>query len=130
MSAVKTATVDRRIIIDEYGELCRQIASHAPAVARHKQVAAIIQGWYAGASPLATFQETGKRYTLQVSPCKTERKIASMGKLFALLGKLRFLRLAKITLADLDANVSAEDAQALTKTAPTGHRALKVVPLQ
>lgn len=105
IDAVKSA-------IDEYEKLRKELSGTADTVgAVNEQV---------------TFEvENG---SIAFSPKTFERKISDMPKVFDLLGKENFLKLAKVTMTDLDKYLGASEQEACVTKNLTGARKISVVP--
>lgn len=97
----------RILIVDEIGQLENELALIKPKAKRVEVLKKEIQGWaesYPSEQPLM-FE--GERFAVQVSAKGNKRRISSMGKLFELLGKLKFLALCSFTLKAAEENLTA-----------------------
>jgi|ERR1035437_3942060 hypothetical protein len=99
-------------VLDEYEKLRKELASIADTVgASNEQVSFEVEN---GA--------------VAFSPKSFERKISDMPKVFDLLGKENFLKLAKVTMTDLDKYLGTSEQESCVKKDLTGARKISVVP--
>ncbi len=75
----------RLAIVDEFGELERQIAEFKPKTERHKALKEQILSWYADLDGAATAQAEGRRYSVQIGTRQNQRTITKPWKAWALL---------------------------------------------
>lgn len=124
---VQAPSRDRASIVDEYGELCRELDAFKPKIDRKEALGREIRGWYDSASPHVAYIETGSNFEVQISPRSNERKVTSWSKVFKILGKVEFLKWATITLKDLDPLIPPHLKHEVIREEQTGRRTLKPV---
>ena len=120
--------MDRAALIDEYGELSRQLDELKPAIARHRELSQILQSWYSDAPADQPDTARGRIYILQISPRDNHTSFKDLRKVYRVLGVSKFLKLCSITLKAVKEAVPAEVYEGLTETHRTGMRTLKTVP--
>lgn len=118
---------ERAAIIDEYGELQRRVDEFRPVAERCAMLARTIASWYADEPPEESFVEEGRRYSVQISPRTVKRTIVNMAKLYALVGKAKFLEMATVTLSAVDKHVAAPLHSKFIRAEMTGERRVKAV---
>ena len=123
----KAPNVERIPVIDEYGEICRQIDALKPAFARQKVLRVLIDMWSEAAEADQPALFTGSKYDLQVSPRENQTKIASIRRVSKLLGVSRFMSICSITLKAVRENVTQAQFDSLVVTERTGSRSVKAV---
>ncbi|GAC1699960.1 MAG: hypothetical protein NVS9B4_00430 [Candidatus Acidiferrum sp.] len=114
-------------LIDEFGELDRQVAAFRPTLDRRLALAAEIQNWFVDLGPEEAATLEGRLYTLQVSACAHQRKIVSMKKLFRRIGQSLFLNWCTFPLTAIDRLLTGADTSDLVIEARTGNRTIKAV---
>lgn len=128
MHAVKQEP-SREQLIDEFGELDRQMQQMKPAVERYEALKAIIKGWYDHSPPGGTAIAKGRLYEIQVSARETQRRIRSMMLVYKAVGGLqKFFALVTVPLKGLEDLIGKEKAAALLVEEQCGSRRLKAVP--
>ncbi len=115
-------------MIDEYGELSRQIAEMKPNLARHKVLSDLLQSWYlehpAGLPAVAE----GHHYSLQIGPRENHTTILSIANVRKAIGAVRFLEVCSITLKAIKECLGDGPAfDSLVSIDRTGPRSLKAV---
>lgn len=125
MTEIKTPAPE---LVDEYGELQRQVDEFKPTAERHKKVKEEIEACYADGAATSEFTAYGFIYQAQIGAKKWERTIVSMAKLFAALKKESFLALCGFTLKNLDGqNLPEAQLERIVRKEQTGSRAIKPV---
>jgi hypothetical protein len=119
--------MDRAKLIDEYGELCRQLDAIKPAVMRHKELGSMLQSWYVDTPADEPVTAQGRLYTLQISPRDHQTTIKDIRRVYRVLGVAKFLELCSITLKAVKESVDAKVYEGLVETHRTGFRTLKTV---
>jgi hypothetical protein len=89
-------------IVDEFGELQRQIANWQPKLDRFQELRKIIESWFAADVADESHTWDGKLYRVVVSARAKRRTIVGMGKLFKALGSKLFLEWCSFPLTALD----------------------------
>lgn len=120
--------MNREKLIDEYGELCRQIDEIKPAIARHKLLGSMLQSWFEEVPAEESVAFAGRYYTLQASPRDNQTKLKDIRKVYKALGAAKFLSLCSITLKAVRESLPDDLYQNLVETNRTGSRTLKTVP--
>ena len=117
----------RSAVIDEYGELARRVAAFKPTAERKLELEKEIASWYAEQSAELEFAAEGRLYSVQISAKGIKREITDMGKLFALLGKARFLDVCSVPMQAIDREIPPEKHPAFLTEERKGRRAVDVV---
>ena len=115
------------VLVDEYGELCRQLDQHAPLYARAKTIEKQLRAHVEPMPGDAGVTLEGKLWNVQFSACKEERSVTNMQRLYKLLGRVKFITLAKMNLADIDRETTPEQQKTFLERAFTGGRTLSNV---
>ncbi len=123
----------RLAIVDEFGELERQIAEFKPKTERHKALKEQILSWYADLDGAATAQAEGRRYSVQIGTRQNQRTITKPWKAWALLrraiGLDQVMELVTIPLAAIDRYIPAEQHAWILSEARTGARKVVAVAM-
>jgi len=114
-------------LIDELGDLQKQIAAVAPLAKRVTAIRETILGWTKGQKPLATATFDGKRYVAVVSACQNKRTIKDLGKVFDRLGKKLFLAVCSVPLGAVEDQIPLPERPDYIEETPTGPRRLEVM---
>lgn len=112
-------------IIDDFGELSRQIATWQPNIDRASELRKIIEGWFIHDVADESFTMDGKLYTVVLSPRAKKRTIVGMNKLYKLLGVKTFLEWCSFPLGVLD-NLHV-DPTGIVAEERSGARSVKAV---
>lgn len=118
---------NRAAIIDEYGELSRQLAELDPIKSRHELLRKVIQGWFDAVPADEPAVMQGRRFTLQVSPKENSTKLKSIRAVFREMGENKFLDHCSITLKAVKDVLGEERFKNFATTDRTGYRTLKAV---
>ena len=89
-------------IVDEFGELMRQITPWQPRIDRAAELRKIIEGWFANDVADESFTWDGALYTVVLSARAKRRTIVAMAKLYKLLGMKVFLEWCTFPLSAID----------------------------
>lgn len=119
----------REQLVDEFGELDRQIQILTPKIKRHEALKLQIRGWYQDLPADVPAIATGSIYEVQVSARGQERSFTLKAKIkiFAKLGKARAMELFSITLKAVEDAFGKDELELLASKANTGSR--KLVPV-
>lgn len=121
----------REQLVDEFGELDRQIAALKPKLDRYESLKKEIRGWYQDHAADQPAIASGAVYEIQVSARGRERSLSLKAKLtvFAKLKKARFVELASITLTAIERapELGEEFLAKICEWKQTGARTLIVV---
>lgn len=117
-------THEQQALIDEFGELDRQVLEFKPRADRHKKLKDTIAGWF-GTRPDEQCEAEGQLYRVRVGPRAVERKITKMRALYRFLGLAEFLRRCTFPLKTLDS--VADDPSKYVESAATGPRKVVAV---
>lgn len=122
----------RKKLVDEFGELDRQVKQFAPTVNRHKAIAEQIRGWYTSHPAASGALAPGTLYEIQVGERGEERQFSPKAKatIFRELGKAAAMSLFNITLKAAEAALGEERVAELVTLERTGSRKLVVVAKQ
>ena len=115
-------------LIDEYGELDRQVQAFKPKADRHEKLKGIIKSWYDDAPADATAIAEGSLYDVQVGVRAKERTWRSMTKVYKAVGGCSaFLNLCSIAIEAVVGAIGKAKAEELLVESQTGSRRLKAV---
>ena len=116
-----------KALLDEFGEVQRQVDAFAPTAAKHKRLRDEIESYYADKDPEQEFTVSGLRYEVQIGPRAKQRTFTARGMalLYRLLGKPKFLEWCKFGLTDLDRLVPGHTGIVVEER--TGSRKIKAV---
>lgn len=119
----------RQQLIDEFGELDRQIQEFAPKAKRFKVLQDQIRSWYEAHPADQPAIAEGTVYQIQVGARGLERffNLKAKTKIFTQLGKAKALELFSITLKAVEDSLGRGDMELLVSQALTGSR--KLVPV-
>jgi hypothetical protein len=117
-------------LIDELGDLERQLAVVVPLVKRAAFIRETIRGWMARRKPQSAGRFDGRRFVAVVTACQNQRSIKDLAGIFAHLGKGRFLELCQFTLKALEDNVPLPDRDKFIQETATGPRKVELAPLK
>jgi hypothetical protein len=131
---VKPLSADQKLLVDEYGECRRALASVKPISDRATALASIINGWVADSDADAGYIAGGNRYDIHISPRAKQRRVKDMGRLFRLLGRVKFLTLCKVGVETIERELPLAEHGKVLVQERTGPRRLepvaKMFPLQ
>jgi hypothetical protein len=121
--------IDFRIaIVDEFGELDRQMQASKPIRERHEALRKQIALWFEGKPGDEPCVVEGRHYTVQASPRAHQTKVRSLSKLFTRLGKTLFLQLCSVPLTAVRNSLPEEEHEKFLSEDRTGHRTIRAVP--
>jgi hypothetical protein len=117
----------QREMIDEYGELDRQVQMFAPMQARYEVLKKAIKSWFDSAPSDAEASVEGASYLLHISARERERKVRSMKQLCNEIGIDELLALVSVSLGPLEDLIGKQRVAALVTDERTGSRRIKAV---
>jgi hypothetical protein len=117
----------RRAIVDEFGELEKELAPIGPKVKRYEELAKAIRSWYAYEDGTKAFTAAGGTYQVLLSEKQFESDVDVVLAAKA-LGRAKFMALASATLKLLKENLSATVLASVVTRTQTGSRKLIVGP--
>ena len=122
----------RQKLIDEFGELDRQVKQFAPTAKRHEAIAKEIRSWYVNHPAEQGALAEGTLYEVQVSARGEERQFSLKAKLQILkeLGRAKAMALFTITLKAAEEALGAARVAQLVQLERTASRKLVVVARQ
>lgn len=118
--------VARALIIDEFGELHRQIQLWQPSIRREQELRRIIENWFALADPAAGDVLDGELYRVIIGPRANHRYI-DCRRLYQTIGEDYWLN-ASYPLRVFD-TLRIDNAAGLTREERNGNRTVTPVPL-
>jgi len=116
----------RALLIDEFGELYRQISLLAP---RHAALKKEINGWFETSPAAEPVTVEGTLYRLSLTPKRLSRCIRSMPKLFKLLGVRRFLQFADFPIGEAEKFIAKDRFDEYVQSERSGARSITATPL-
>ena len=114
-------------LIDELGDLQKQIAAAAPLAKRAAAIRETILGWTKRQKAMATATFEGKRYVAVVGGCQNKRTIKDLGKVFDRLGKKLFLEVCSVPLGAVEEHIPLPERPDYIEESATGPRRLEVM---
>jgi hypothetical protein len=128
VTSLPLSDLDRIRLIDEYGELDRQVQQFKPTSDRHEKLKSLIKSWYAESGPEPIGVIHGQRYELQVGAKETVRSWVSLPKVVkAVGGSKAFLEICTVAIAAVENVIGKSRTAALLDEAQTGTRRIKAV---
>ena len=129
---LESVKAKRSQVIDEFGELNRQIQAFGPKFERFKELRAEILEWCEDEPADRPVEMQGRCYTLRISARELQRKVKDKIKAFELLsrliGKKAAVELISIPLkAAIDKFIPAEKHASILTSGNTGPREIDVV---
>jgi len=133
LEVIKGASNPSSDDIDLYGDLDLRVQLFAPVLEEHELLKKKIEAAVSTRPGDVPSQVEGRRYQLQLSARRNERKITSIKKVFNLLKKRigvdGFLAGITIPLGELiDKHTTKDEQKTLLVESRTGARTIKVVP--
>lgn len=115
-------------VIDEYGELDRQVREFAPIAAKHESLKKIIKAWCEEMPADEGAMLEGRQYKILVGARERERKFKSLSKVFKACGTLkRFLSVCTVAIGALEELIGKSQVESLVETTSTGTRRLRPI---
>jgi len=114
-------------LIDELGDLQKQIAAAAPLAKRAAAIRETILGWTKGLKATASATFDGTRYVAVVGACQNKRTIKDAAKVFDRLGKKVFLEVCSVALSAIEEHVPLPERPHYIEESLTGPRRLEVM---
>lgn len=120
----------QRKMVDEYGELQRQVELFAPVEAKHGVLKRAIKGWFDTAPADAEATLEGKIYVLTITARERERRVRDMRALASAVGLDKLLEIVAryVPLGPVETIIGKEKLAALVTDERTGPRRIKAVP--
>ncbi len=118
-------------IIDEYGEICRKIDEAEARLnddrKRCSELEAQILSWCEDQPAADAVLCEGRHFIAKVSPRSIKRTIVSLGKVYSMFGKERFLSLCSFPLGVIDKLLQPSEVEQLVKSERVGRRTLTLI---
>ena len=121
----KTEAVSRRAVVDEYADLVAETTPWKAKFTRRDDLAKIIRDWYVNADANKAHLAEGDRFQVLLSP-KGNETVIDMVKVWAALGRKKFIEAVTVSLTALKEVVPAATIAAMTTKNQTGSRSLTV----
>jgi hypothetical protein len=118
----------KEAVIDEFGQLDREVAAFKPTLDRHKLLKEKILSWFPELPGDQAASVSGLLYDANISPRENERRILDMASVYKNVGKARFLEICKLTLKALEGTMGVEQAAAFFVSERTGPRKVTAIP--
>lgn len=118
----------RESVIDEFGELDRQVKAFSPTAKRHELLRKQILAWYPDLPGDQAQPLSGVLYDARITERDNESHILSMPKLCKLLGREKFFAICKITIKALEEALGETAAALHLVKRRTGARHVVAVP--
>lgn len=119
----------RRAVVDELGDLLVSTAPHKANFARLEALKKTIRDWFVDDDPAESFVAHGDNYEATLGPKGNQTVIEDMQAVYDAMGHDAFLKTCAITIGNLEKELSAGRAAALTAIVQTGPRPLAVTEL-
>jgi hypothetical protein len=114
-------------LIDEFGELDRQVQQFKPQAERHEFLKKLIRSWFDDEPAAQTAIATGNVYEIQLTAKLKERTWTDIFKLYRALGREKFLSVCEVALGKAEELLGKPKVATLVSEALTGSRRLKPV---
>jgi hypothetical protein len=114
------------LLVDELGDLERELAPFKLKAARLEALRKSLRDSFRSQPSDGTFEVAGTRFLALVGPCSAQR-LVNVTALFKLVGGMRFLKMAAVSLKALAENESTDVGLAVIETSDTGPRGLSVL---
>lgn len=115
-------------LIDEYGELDRQIQQFKPVLDRHEKIKQIIKSWYVDRAPEATDVIHGRVYEIQIGAREKERTWESMAKVVKAIGGPKVLMgICAVAIKSVEDLIGKTKTEDLLIERQTGSRRIKAI---
>lgn len=124
---MKELTAEQKKLIDELGECEERIGQLDPDIARVKVIKEQINTWITDEAADKPVVLQGNVFDSVAGVRKKERKIVAMDKVFAVLGKAKFIGLCSFPLGILDKVIPNSKAAGLVVEERTGARQIETV---
>jgi hypothetical protein len=121
------ATPSREELIDEFGELNRQVQLFQSKADRHEFLKKLIRSWFDNDPAGEIAVATGHVYEVQFTPKAKERPWTDMFKLYRALGRTAFLSICEVALGEAEKLLGEIKVASLVTEALSGSRRLKRV---
>jgi hypothetical protein len=118
----------RESILDEYGELDRQVRAFAPTKKRHEVLRTQILDMEPGLHAEQFITLSGSIYDVTISERENESHVLNMAKLYKAMTRETFLGVCKITVKVIEAALGESAAALHLVKKRTGPRHLLAVP--
>ena len=119
----------RAALVDELGDLERRLLPFKLAHKRRTEVLAEIQTWAAEQAGEVAVNYRGERFVANVS-ARERRRHPVLAKVFAAVGKLKFLAMCSVTLKAIEDTLPLDKREGLIVESLDGPRSVKVLPLE
>jgi len=118
---------EQQALIDEFGELDRQLQAFQPTAARHRVLREQIMAWAPDLLPAQATTFSSDLYDLHLTARQSERSIVSMPKVYKAIGKETFLSICSLSLKALEETLGKDRAEAHVAWNQSGPRKLVAV---
>ncbi len=119
---------NRAAIVDRYGELKAKVLAFKPVQDEYEKLGSRIRGWYDAEPGDQSFTEAGTSFAVVISARSIER-LPDKPRLYAALGKKRFIDMCGFTLTRIAQCFSGEELPAYVTESQTGSRRIDVQPI-
>ena len=119
---------DQKALIDEFGELNRQVQLHAPVVARFELLKRTLKGWLDGAPNDADAVLEGQLYRLHMSARERERHVRSVQEVADRIGLERLFQIITVPVVALQAILGSTEVDSLLVEKRSGSRRIRCIP--
>lgn len=117
----------RVALIDEYGQVCRQLDLVKALEKRQEFLRRTIAGWFADNAADQAFVAEGTKFIVEVGARATRRTIKNMAALQTRLGKAKFFRVVTVPMAELDRVLPADEQAEFVSLDRTGPRNVRLI---
>jgi hypothetical protein len=119
---------ERARLVDEYGELDRQVKQFKPVADRHEAVKAIIKSWYDAEPAEAKGVIQGNRYEVQIGARAKVRSWLSLARVAKAVGGVKVLiRLCTVSIEAVEGKIGKEKTAELLEEDLVGTRRITAV---
>ncbi len=117
----------RAALVDEFGELDRQVKAFSETAKRHESLRKTIVAWFPNLPGDQAAIISGQLYQVNVGMREEKRSILSMVKVFKAVGKTKFLEACSFTIDALETALGKVPAEAFLDRSRTGARKVTAV---
>jgi hypothetical protein len=123
--AVQTPDPKLTALVDEIGDLEKELAPHKPKAARLEKLRKQLRDLYDDKPASTPYTADGARYCIELG-ARGMQTVVNIPKLFKSVKLADFLKLAYVTLKDITAQCSPGVAASVLTEKQTGHRSLTI----
>lgn len=121
----KAESLARAVVVDEIGDLTKELAPLKSKIARREELAKVIRSWAADTDAAQPFSTEGERFSVLLSP-KGNETVVNMVNVWTALGRKKFIQAVTVSLTTLKLLLPEATIASFTSKVQTGSRSLTV----